>query len=52
MTRKHFRLIADVIKENVKDKYTKTVLIHNLCWIFKQINPRFDANRFNEACSK
>jgi len=52
MTRKHFKLIAEVIKENVEDKLTKIVLIHKLCLIFKQINPRFDANRFNEACSK
>ena len=57
MTRKHYVLIADAIKENmlyyttnkndVKDVDYKG-LIYSLCWRLKSDNSSFDSQRFKE----
>ena len=56
MTRKHYVLIADAIKDNIhyvsnKDD-VKDVdlhgLISSLCYVFKCDNERFSSTRFND----
>jgi|TARA_R100000655_G_scaffold95626_1_gene137702 hypothetical protein len=52
MTRKHFIEIAKIIREHT-DKTNKEgfeMFVDELCITFKQINPRFDSQRFKAAC--
>ena len=46
MTRKHFRLIAQALRNT----RTKKQLIDELCIIFKKSNKLFDKDRFIDAC--
>ena len=58
MTRKHYRLIADAIKESMlykpDDPSYKPIdcdldaIIRGLCYVFKCDNNRFDSARFKE----
>jgi hypothetical protein len=59
MTKKHYIQIARVIRENTRgaDQFNGyegninvTTLIHGLAECFRQDNPRFDADRFYNAC--
>ena len=60
MTRKHFKAIAQAIKNNSKivvfDNKTnaniidKNMFINELCIVFKQLNPRFNKQTFINAC--
>jgi len=57
MTRKHYIAIADVIKEYVKPNHLvygftnhKDDLVSELCRVFEEDNPRFDSDKFREAC--
>jgi hypothetical protein len=48
LTRKHFNLLASVVRDRVKDKY-KRGTAHLLSDICKD-NPMFDEARFFKAC--
>ena len=50
MTRKHYILIADAIKDNecCANCVDKPSLIHDLINVFKADNVRFNADRFKE----
>jgi hypothetical protein len=51
MTRKDYKLIAEVIAVNMFDSYEgKVDLVDNLANKLEQDNPRFDRARFLEAC--
>ncbi len=62
LSRKHYKMIAHVIRDNtqviqVGDKINDIEqvinvdgLIHSLCYEFKQDNNRFNAKRFIDAC--
>ena len=62
MTRKHYVLIADAIKENTlykpDDKNYKPIdvdlqgLVSSLCYVFRCDNERFDADRFKSYISE
>lgn len=50
MTRKHFKVIAEVIKEaSVSDQQRKD-LAYAMASELRQFNDHFDYNRFIEAC--
>jgi len=51
MTRKHFQMIADVVK-NIDDETTRHETAMNFAVRLKEMNPRFDIVRFVSACSK
>ena len=64
MTRKHFKQIANAIKNNTMytSKGCKTLLnddevlfkddlINDLCIVFKQLNQRFNKQTFVDACN-
>ena len=54
MTKKHYKAIAQVIKDNTtltnEVKLYKLDLISDLCKYFKKDNNRFDCDRFISAC--
>ena len=58
MTKKHFELIADILKDNAPYDKDRTMHIDNnyinLCISFSdrlaQVNPRFQKDRFLVAC--
>ena len=53
MTRKHYRAIAQAIKEsktNYSRKLHKDILIDELCIIFARDNSLFSRQRFINAC--
>jgi len=54
MTKKHFKAIASIIKESStpysRNKINKDILVNDLCVVFSAINPRFDKQRFIDAC--
>ena len=56
MTRKHYRLIAKIIKDSTTyDSYGDVIvhkedLINDLCYMFKDDNNLFNKDRFIEAC--
>ena len=53
MTRKHFRLFADMVKtekENGADPATLSNIAEKLADIFTEENARFDRSKFLEAC--
>ena len=58
MTRKHFIEIAKAIKFNTiysnnstRRIIKKDALINDLCVVFKQLNPLFNAQLFKDACN-
>ena len=57
MTKKHFKAIADIIKDSqwsdnprYKQTLDKNTLINDLCVVFSAINPRFNKSKFVDAC--
>lgn len=55
MTKKHFKAIAEIIKENatkekVAARLTCADVAYDLCRYFQQENPRFDREKFLKAC--
>jgi hypothetical protein len=52
MTRKDYKMIAEIIKnfDEVADAETRQVLVHNFIEVLMVDNPRFNANKFAEAC--
>lgn len=46
MSRKHFKAIADAIRENIELKSKREEVAKALLSALKESNPRFDANRF------
>jgi len=49
MTRKHFKLIAEVVA-SVDDKDIRNQIAVDFAHRFQDTNPRFDITRFLEAC--
>ena len=57
MSRKHYIAVAKIVKDNTLVKggkmlptINKTLLVSELCTMFKEDNNNFDANRFISAC--
>lgn len=50
MSRKHYQAIAAALR-NIKDTTTRQAVIGELLPLFKRDNPRFDCQRFIDACS-
>lgn len=51
MTKKDYELIARVIQENEGDDLrSHNYLVGSLAYAFEQDNPRFDRNKFLQAC--
>ena len=58
MTRKHYRLVAKIIKDNtiinnnmMLPTLNKLNVINDLMLVFKEDNNNFDSRRFIDACS-
>ena len=49
MTRKHYKLIADVLKQYRRDPSATSIAASMACAL-KRDNPRFDPEIFIEAC--
>ncbi len=49
MTRKHFQMIANIVK-NIEDQNTRTQVAMDFAHALRGENPRFDICRFVEAC--
>lgn len=49
MSRKHYQAIAAALR-NISDKATRQTVISELLPMLKRDNPRFDCQRFIEAC--
>ena len=53
MTRKDYEKIANILNKGIRpvqaDAWFNS-LLDNLCDMFQADNPRFDAERFKEAC--
>ena len=59
LSRKHYRVIASIIKDNTiySNISTKRILkkdsvINDLCEVFARDNNLFDSSRFRNACDK
>ena len=56
MTRKHFKEVAEVIKDNTMNDtqpiINKDTFIDDLCIVFKRDNSNFNTQRFIEACNE
>ena len=50
MTRKHFQMIANVVK-NIDDPKTRHAVAMDFAMRLKAENPRFDISRFVSACN-
>ena len=50
MTRKHFQMIANVVK-NIDDPKTRHAVAMDFAMRLKAENPRFDISRFVGACN-
>ena len=57
MTRKDYQKLAGAIQRNTQPFMMhrptviyKSALLHDLCMILKEDNPRFDVEKFIEAC--
>ena len=50
MTRKDYELITRVIRNAVMPWQVRSDLVANLAWDLKKDNPRFDMDRFVQAC--
>ena len=46
MSRKHFKAIADAIRENIKLKSKREEVAKALISVLKESNPRCDVNKF------
>ena len=46
MSRKHFKAIADAIRENIELKSRREEVAKALLYALSESNPRFDANKF------
>lgn len=55
MTRKHYVKIAEIIERNTSGEIPNSVylpdLIDDLCNFFQSENPRFDKDKFVDACN-
>ena len=52
MTRKHYQMIADAIRQtNGEILISKRVLVNKLITAFELDNERFDDEKFKEACN-
>jgi len=49
LTRMHFEAVANTLSTH-PDGEVKETLIDNYVKMFSESNPRFDENRFREAC--
>ena len=49
MTRKDFKLIAEVIA-SIEDQNAKNYAGVQFAWKLSEVNPRFNAQKFLEAC--
>jgi hypothetical protein len=50
MTRKHFQMIANVVK-NIDDPNVRHAVAMDFALKLKDMNPRFDISRFVGACN-
>ena len=50
MTRKHYQAIAAALR-NITDPSARQAVISELLPLFKRDNPRFDCQRFIDACT-
>lgn len=54
MSKQHFIEVARAVKDNKRPDASGCIrgqgLVNDLCRFFKGQNPRFDENRFREAC--
>jgi len=48
LTRKHFRLLAEILYETKDEPWY--VVVHHFATRLKETNPRFNADEFIEAC--
>lgn len=46
MSRKHFKAIADAIRENIQLKSQREEVARALLSVLREGNPRFDASKF------
>jgi hypothetical protein len=49
MSRKHYQVIAAALR-NIPDRAARQAVISELLPLFKRDNPRFDCQRFIDAC--
>lgn len=49
MSRKHYKAIADAIRENIQSRSQREEMARALLSALKESNPRFDAYRFLQA---
>jgi hypothetical protein len=49
-TKKHYEVLAEVIKEAQEHRYSWVLFARKLCSIFANDNIRFDHAKFIEAC--
>lgn len=47
MTKKHFKVIALIIRNS--QIANKEGFVEELCILFKELNPRFDSQKFKDA---
>ena len=47
MTKKHFKAIANLIRNS--QIANKEEFVQELCVLFKELNPRFDSQKFKDA---
>lgn len=50
MTAKHFILIANAVHDSALSYTDRVTVAHSLADAFENVNPRFDRDRFVEAC--
>lgn len=51
MTKKHFKVIAEIIRlAHFEKPMDKSMFIKNISIICEQLNPRFDYQKFYDAC--
>lgn len=50
MTRKHFQMIAEVIRDTPMDRRTRTILIAEFRSRLREFNSAFNGERFEDVC--
>ena len=50
MTRKHFKALAEIVA-SIEDNKTRWRITAMLVCLLRGVNPRFDPQRFREACN-
>jgi len=50
MTKKTFEMVARILRTTDMPATTRTALAREFVGEFRQVNPRFDAERFERAC--